>query len=330
MENSQVVEVGLQNALVTHHAHLERLPRWLVCKQAKMQRALRAVGVIPTHRRVVVYLVGAGDDAVDGVAAERTHTPGPGTHPPVHQVKVMAVFIDETAAALSPVLNPFARLGLERPAKFLAPCHVRRANRARIHQLFELPKKRRVPQLMANQQHAIAFRRGAQQLAALGRRDADGLLEKKMFSCLERLQRQRHMGEVGRGNHHRIEVAVDEVAFIFKQPHLRRHLHCAGDASGITGAQGDRLRLPPAFPVKQLQMAEAHGSRANKTYAYFPRHAARTLPEAVLVRQARRNSGNRMTPSLAKRRTIYLPPRSSSIAWPSARPILVKVIVLPR
>jgi len=38
--------------------------------------------------------------------------------------------------------------------------------------------------------------------------------------------------------------------------------------------------------VEQLQMTEAHRSRANKTYANFPRHAARTLPEAKPIGQA--------------------------------------------
>ena len=107
-----------------------------------MQCALDTVCVFPIRYGMVMDLIGARNYAIYGVTAKSAYMFWARLHPPIHQVKVMAVFIDETATALPPILNPFARLGLERPAKFLAPCHVRRANRARIHQLFELPKKR--------------------------------------------------------------------------------------------------------------------------------------------------------------------------------------------
>ena len=250
VQDFQVVEVGLEYAGVAHNAHLKRFLGRLVREEAEVQRAFRAVVVFPTDSRVVVRLIGAGDDSVDGVTAKGADEFGACAEPPIHQIKMMAIFVYETTAAFAPVLNPIAAFGLKWPAEFFAPSHMWRAHCTGVDQCFYLCKIGRVAQLVANHQYPIAAFGGTKELAAFGRRDANGFLQENMFTRLERRQRKWHVRKVGRGNHYRIEVTLDEVFFFFEQRHIWRDLYCPPDASGIAGAQRNSFCLFAAVLVE--------------------------------------------------------------------------------
>ena len=60
-----------------------------------------------------------------------------------------------------------------------------------------------------------------------------------MFAGPQDLQRQRHMREIGRGNHDGVQIGLNEVRFLFMQGHVWRDLQYTLDAFRIIGAQGD-------------------------------------------------------------------------------------------
>ena len=114
-----------------------------------MQNPLGAIGVFPAGGGVVMYLIGARNDAIHSVAAEGTDVLGARIEPPVHQIKVMTILVHEAASAFAAVLNPVTTFWLEGAAEFLAPGHVRRTNGAAVDQKFNLREIRRVAKLMA-------------------------------------------------------------------------------------------------------------------------------------------------------------------------------------
>ena len=148
-EQGEVFKIGLEHAAVTHHTHLQRFLGRLMGKQAEVKGALGAAGIFPAGGSVVMHLIGAGNDTINRVAAKGADAFGFGVEPPIHQIKVVAVFVDETAAAFAPVLNPFTALGLEWAAEFLAPRHLGCAYGPAVDQLFNLCKVGRITQLMS-------------------------------------------------------------------------------------------------------------------------------------------------------------------------------------
>ena len=73
---------------------------------------------------------------------------------------------------------------------------------------------------MANHQHAVALLRSPEWFSAFGGRDAHGFFEENMFAGLQGLQRQRHMREIGRGNHDGVQIGLNEVGFLFMQGYV--------------------------------------------------------------------------------------------------------------
>ena len=93
VQDFHVVEVGLEHAGVAHNAHLKRFLGRLVREEAEGQRAFRAVVVFPTDSRVVVRLIGSSNDSVDGVTTKGADEFGSCAEPPIHQIKMMAIFV---------------------------------------------------------------------------------------------------------------------------------------------------------------------------------------------------------------------------------------------
>ena len=69
-------------------------------RTAEIQRTHSTIGVFPAGGGVVMYLIGARNDAIHSVAAEGTDVLGARIGPPVHQIKVMTILVHEAASAL--------------------------------------------------------------------------------------------------------------------------------------------------------------------------------------------------------------------------------------
>src|SRR3954469_10385498 len=99
---------------------------------------------------MIVDLMLSFNHSVHRASAERRHSLWPRSHPPVHQIKMMAVLVYQAAARFAFVLNPVARLFLKGAAKFPRPNHPRLSDRAAADQIFDLLEIRGVAQFMTH------------------------------------------------------------------------------------------------------------------------------------------------------------------------------------
>src|SRR4051812_21240788 len=111
---------------------------------------------------MVEHLALALDHAIDGDTAKSRNAFWPRANPPVHQIEVMAILVEQRAAGTSGVLNPVLRFFLERPAKFLAPNHSWLADFARLHKVVDSLEISGVTKFVADHDDAITFLNGAQ------------------------------------------------------------------------------------------------------------------------------------------------------------------------
>src|SRR5260221_10079623 len=116
-----------------------------------------AIFVFETHRRMVVYLMFTFKNTIYCATSKGNDPFGAGTDPPVHQVKMVAVFIDETASRSAFVLNPIVGFFLKRPTKLTSPDHVWQTDFARVDEVFNFLEIRGEPEFMAENEDSISF-----------------------------------------------------------------------------------------------------------------------------------------------------------------------------
>src|SRR6476620_948478 len=97
---------------------------------------------------MIVDLVLAFEHAIDGAPAERSHAFWARVDPPVHQIEMVAVFVDEATAGLLLVLNPISGFFLERAAKFARPDHSGPADFTGANEVLDLLEKGRVSEFV--------------------------------------------------------------------------------------------------------------------------------------------------------------------------------------